>query len=95
MPYVLHHISRSLAFEPERLSAMGDAYDRSVRSFMTTPGQPVREAIASHIIVLAERGVVDLRYCARAPWRHSAKLKTSAGSWRGCRNRGPQGELSM
>jgi hypothetical protein len=26
---------------------------------MTTPGQPVREAIASHIIVLAERGVVD------------------------------------
>jgi hypothetical protein len=59
MPYVLHHISRSLAFDPERLSEMGDAYDRSVRSFMTTPGQPVREAIASHIIVLAERGVVD------------------------------------
>jgi hypothetical protein len=59
MPYVLHHISRSLAFDPERLSAMGDAYDRSVRSFMTAPGQPVREAIASHIIVLAERGVVD------------------------------------
>jgi hypothetical protein len=59
MPYVLHHISRSLAFDPERLSAMGDAYDRSLRSFMTTPGQPVREAIASHIIVLAERGVVD------------------------------------
>jgi hypothetical protein len=59
MPYVLHHISRSLSFGPECLSAMGDAYDRSVRSFIATPSQPVREAIASHIIVLAERGVVD------------------------------------
>ena len=59
MPYIVHHISRSLAFGPERLSATGDAYDRSVRSFMTAPGQPVREAIASHIIVLAERGVID------------------------------------
>jgi hypothetical protein len=59
MPYIVHHISRSLAFGPERLSATGDAYDRSVRSFMTAPSRPVREAIASHIIVLAERGVID------------------------------------
>ena len=65
MPYVLRHISRSLAFGPERLSAMGDAYDRSVRSFTTLPGQPVREAIASHIIVLAERGVIDSQALCR------------------------------
>lgn len=59
MPYVLHHISRSLDFNPEHLSAMGEAYDRSVQSFTNVPSQPVREAIASHIIVLAERGVID------------------------------------
>jgi hypothetical protein len=65
MPYVLHHISRSLAFGPERLSAMGDAYDRSVRSFTTFPGQPVREAIASYIIALAELGVIDSKALSR------------------------------
>jgi hypothetical protein len=37
----------------------GGAYDRSVRSFVKPPSRPVREAIASHIIVLAERGVAD------------------------------------
>jgi len=66
MPYVLHHFSRSLAFVPERLSAMGEAYDRSVRSFAGFPSRPIREAIASHIIVLAERGVVDSTTLCRA-----------------------------
>jgi len=41
------------------LFAMGEAYDRSVRAFASLPSRPVREAIASHIIVLAERGVAD------------------------------------
>jgi hypothetical protein len=59
MPYILHHFSRSLDFDPEHLLAMGEAYDRSMQSFVNVPSQPVREAIASHIIVLAERGVVD------------------------------------
>ena len=59
MPHVLHHISRSLVFEPECLAAMGDAYDRSVQCFDHVPSRPIREAIASHIIVLAERGVSD------------------------------------
>jgi hypothetical protein len=66
MPYVLHHFSRSLDFDPERLSAMGEAYDRSVRSFSKLPSRPVREAIASHIIVLAERGVADSAILCRA-----------------------------
>jgi hypothetical protein len=66
MPYILHHISRSLDFDPERLSAMGEAYDRSVQSFMKVPSRPVREAIASHIIVLAERGIVDSMTLCRA-----------------------------
>jgi hypothetical protein len=59
MPYVLHHFSRSLDFDPEHLLAMGEAYDRSVQSLAKSPNRPVREAIASHIIVLAERGVAD------------------------------------
>jgi len=66
MPYVLHHFSRSLEFDPERLSAMGEAYDRSVRSFAKLPSRHVQEAIASHIIVLAERGVADSTILCRA-----------------------------
>jgi hypothetical protein len=59
MPHILHHFSRSLEFDPERLFAMGEAYDRSVQAFASFPSRPVREAIASHIIVLAERGIAD------------------------------------
>ena len=46
MPYVLHHFSRSLDFDPERLSAMGEAYDRSVRSFVKLPRRPEQKRTA-------------------------------------------------
>lgn len=59
MPYIARHISRSLVFEPELLLAMGDAYDRSLRSFITVPSDLVQQAIASQIIVMAERGLSD------------------------------------
>ena len=59
MHHIVHHFSRSLDFDPERLFAMGEAYDRSVHAFASLPSRSVREAIASHIIVLAERGVAD------------------------------------
>jgi hypothetical protein len=38
----------------------GEAYDRSVRSFVKLPGRPEREAIASHKIVPAKRDFVDV-----------------------------------
>lgn len=59
MPYIARHISRSLVFEPELLLSMGDAYDQSLRSFLKDPSEPVRQAIASQIIVMAERGLSD------------------------------------
>jgi len=59
MPYIAHHISRSLVFEPELLSAMGDAYDRSLRLFLALPSKSVQLAIASQIIVMAEFGLKD------------------------------------
>jgi hypothetical protein len=59
MPYVVHHISRSLSFSPELLSAMGEAFDCSMESFTQLPGADVREAVASQIVALAERGLAD------------------------------------
>ena len=59
MPYIARHISRSLVFEPEHLLAMGDAYDRSLQLFVGLPNESVQQAIASHIIVMAERGLRD------------------------------------
>jgi hypothetical protein len=64
MPYIVHHISRSLAFDPELLSVMGDAYDRSLQLFTRRPSEAVRHAIASQIIVMTERGLRDpVRLC--------------------------------
>jgi hypothetical protein len=59
MPYIAHHISRSLVFEPELLLVMGDAYDRSLGLFAKVPSEVVQQAIASQIIVMAERGLSD------------------------------------
>ena len=59
MPYVVHHISRSLSFTPELLQVMGEAYDLSLESFTQLPSADVREAVASQIVALAERGMAD------------------------------------
>lgn len=59
MPHIARHISRSLVFEPEHLMAMGDAYDRSLRFFLDLPSDSVQQAVASQIIVMAERGLSD------------------------------------
>ena len=53
------YIPKDLQFDPDTLAAMGDAYDRAIRSFPTMPPQNVREIIATQIIYLARGGLRD------------------------------------
>jgi hypothetical protein len=59
MPTILNYIPRALVFEPEIVAAMGDAYDRALRSFDTEPPRSVREIVAARIISLAQNGESD------------------------------------
>lgn len=59
MPNITAYIPRTAAFGPEAVSAMGDAYERALKTFPTPPSQNVREAIAARIIRLAKTGERD------------------------------------
>jgi hypothetical protein len=61
------YIPKELLFDPDTLSAMGDAYDRALRAFPTPPAQSVREVIATQIIFLARAGLRDpVQLCQEA-----------------------------
>jgi hypothetical protein len=67
MPSILHHIAQSEAFDPQALSAMGEAYDRAIASFSSFPSRPIREAVAGEIIKLAQQGLLDpIKLCEEA-----------------------------
>jgi hypothetical protein len=61
MPTILDYILREDVFEPETLAAMGDAYDRALRSLDAKPSCSARETIAARIISLARKGERDPR----------------------------------
>ena len=59
MPHITNYIQRPATFGPEAISAMGDAYERALKTFPTPPPQNVREVIATRIIRLAKTGERD------------------------------------
>lgn len=59
MPNITNYIQRTAAFGPDAVSAMGDAYERALKTFPTPPPQNVREVIATRIIQLAKTGERD------------------------------------
>lgn len=59
MSNIIDYIRRPAVFEPEAVSAMGDAYERALASFDTPPVKTVREVIAGRIISLAQKGERD------------------------------------
>lgn len=67
MTNIIDYIRRPAVFEPEVVTAMGDAYERALASFDTAPVKTVREVIAGRIIGLAQKGERDPRVlCERA-----------------------------
>lgn len=59
MTNIIDYIRRPAVFEPEVVTAMGDAYERALASFNTLPEKTVREVIAGRIIGLAQKGERD------------------------------------
>ena len=59
MTNIVDYIRRPAVFEPEVVSAMGEAYERALGSFDTVPAKTVREVIAGRIIALAQKGERD------------------------------------
>jgi hypothetical protein len=59
MTSIIDYIRRPAVFEPEVVTAMGDAYERALASFNTLPEKTIREVIAGRIISLAQKGERD------------------------------------
>jgi hypothetical protein len=59
MTNIVDYICRPAVFEPEVITAMGDAYERALGSFDTLPAKTVREVIAGRIIRFAQKGEHD------------------------------------